>query len=69
MSDLQQLAFLAEQYKQQFESGHLSSNEFRELIGDLNIIKSIEANSDNLEENEKYRATLMAVIQLAGVIY
>ena len=69
MSNLQQLAFLSEQYKQQFESGHLSSNEFKELIEDLNIVKSIESNSDNLEENEKYRAALVAVVQLAGAIY
>jgi hypothetical protein len=69
MSDLQQLATFATQYKQQYESNQISPSEFKELIWDLNIAKSINDNADNLADNEKYRQILLGVLQIVEAIY
>ena len=66
MSQLQEITFLAEQYKQQYETGQLSASEFKELIEDLNIIKHIEANAEELNQNQEYYKALMGIIQLAS---
>jgi hypothetical protein len=69
MSDLQQLAIFATQYKQQYDSGKISPSEFKELIWDLNIAKSINENANNLGDNEKYREILLNVLQIVEAIY
>ena len=38
---LQQLAELANAYKQQYETGQLSSSEYKELVNDLNLSNEI----------------------------
>ena len=66
MSQLQEVAFLAEQYKQQYETGQLSASEFKELIEDLNIMQHIETNAEELNQNQEYYKALMGIIQLAS---
>jgi hypothetical protein len=68
MSQLQQVATLAEQYKQQYETGQLSASEFKELIEDLNIMGHIEQGADELHQNEEYYKILMGVVQLASLL-
>ena len=66
MSQIQELALLAEQYRQQYESGQLSASEFKELIEDLNIMQHIETNAEELSQNQEYYKILTGVIQLAS---
>ena len=66
MSQLQEITFLAEQYKQQYETGQLSASEFKELIEDLNIMQHIEANAEELNQNQEYYKALMGIIQIAS---
>ena len=66
MSQLQEITFLAEQYKQQYETGQLSASEFKELIEDLNIMQHIETNAEELNQNQEYYKALMGIIQLAS---
>jgi hypothetical protein len=69
MSQLEQIAFLAEQYKQQYETGQLSGEDYKELINNLNIMGHINAAADDLTQNQQAYKILMGAIQLAGAIY
>ena len=66
MSQLQEITFLAEQYKQQYETGQLSASEFKELIEDIGTIRYIETNAEELSQNQEYYKILTGVIQLAS---
>jgi hypothetical protein len=68
MSQLQDIAFLAEQYTQQYQTGQLSANDYKELIGDLNLMGHINENADSLQQNQQAYQILMGAIQLAGAI-
>jgi hypothetical protein len=68
MSQLQDVAFYAQQYKQQYETGQLSGNEYKELIDDLNIMGHINAAADDLTQNEEAYKILMSAISIAQMI-
>jgi len=68
MSQLQDVAFLAEQYTQQYQTGQLSANDYKELIGDLNIMGHINSVADDLTQNQQAYQILMGAIKLAGAI-
>jgi hypothetical protein len=68
MSQLQDVAFYAQQYKQQYETGQLSGNEYKELINDLNIMGHINAAADDLTQNEEAYKILMSAISIAQMI-
>ena len=68
MSQLQDVAFYAEQYKQQYETGQLSSEDYKELINDLNIVGHINAAADDLTQNQEAYKILMSAISLAQMI-
>jgi len=68
MTQIEQLASLAEQYTQQYQSGNLSSEDYKELIGDLNIMGHINTLSDSLHQNQQAYTILMGAVQLAGAI-
>ena len=68
MSQLEQIAFLAKQYTQQYQTGQLSSEDYKELINNLNIMGHINAAADNLTQNQQAYQILMGAIQIAGAI-
>jgi hypothetical protein len=68
MSRLQDVAFYAEQYRQQYETGQLSGNEYKELINDLNIMGHINSAADDLTQNQEAYQILMGAISLAQMI-
>jgi len=68
MSQLQDVAFLVEQYTQQYQTGQLSANDYKELIGDLNIMGHINSVADDLTQNQQAYQILMGAIKLAGAI-
>jgi hypothetical protein len=69
MSQLEEIANLAEQYKQQYETGQLSGEDYKELINNLNIMGHINSAADDLTQNQQAYKILMGAIQLAGAIY
>jgi len=69
MSQLEEISYLAEQYKQQYETGQLSGEDYKELINNLNIMGHINAAADDLTQNQQAYKILMGAIQLAGAIY
>ena len=69
MSQLEQIAYLAEQYTQQYQTGQLSAEDYKELINNLNIMGHINAAADDLTQNQQAYQILMGAVQLAGAIY
>ena len=69
MSQLQDLASLANSYKQQYEAGQLSAADYKELIGDLGITEAIQNTASDLEEDIMAQQVLNACITLASAIY
>ena len=45
---------------------HKNRWEFKELIEDLNIMQHIEANAEELNQNQEYYKALMGIIQIAS---
>ena len=69
MSQLREMAMLANQYQQAYQAGQLSAADFKELINDLNIAQNIENSASELEEDVMYRQVLIGAFQLASAIY
>ena len=69
MSQLTDLATLASSYKQQYEAGQLSAEDYKELIGDLNIVEAIQNTASDLEEDIIAQQVLNDCITLASAIY
>jgi len=68
MTAIQDLAIQAQGYQQLYNEGQLTADEYKELINDMNIVARIDANSDQLVENDEYHAILMGAIQLAQAL-
>jgi hypothetical protein len=68
MSTLTQLAEVASKYKEQYDSGDLSSEEFKELVEDLSILKNIDSVASELETDVIARQVLLAVIAVAQAV-
>lgn len=69
MNQLEQIASLAEQYTQQYQTGQLSGEDYKELINNLNIMVHINAAVNDLTQNQQAYRILMGAVQLAGAIY
>lgn len=69
MSQLEEIAYLADQYTQQYQTGQLSSEDYKELINNLNIMGHVNAAADDLTQNQQAYQILMGAIQIAGAIY
>jgi hypothetical protein len=69
MSQLEQIAYLADQYTQQYQTGQLSASDYKELINNLNIMGHVNAAADDLTQNQQAYQILMGAVQLAGAIY
>ena len=65
---LQQLAELANAYKQQYETGQLSSSEYKELVNDLNLSNEINQTAEDLNEDLIARQIILGAVQLASAI-
>jgi hypothetical protein len=68
MSQLLEVATLAQSYQQAYQSGQLSAEDYKELINDLNIAGHINENADEIQQNQQVYQVLMAAIQLAGAL-
>jgi hypothetical protein len=69
MSQLLELANLANSYKQQYEAGQMSAEDYKELIGDLGIAEAIQNTASDLEEDIIAQQVLNACISLASAVY
>lgn len=67
MSQIRDLATLAQSYQQAYEAGQLSSQDYKELVENLNIAGYIQANAAELEQDQQCYQILMGVIALAQV--
>lgn len=67
MSQIRELAVLAQSYQQAYEAGQLSPQEYKELVENLNIAGHIQANAAELEQDQQCYQVLMGVIQLASI--
>jgi hypothetical protein len=67
MSQIRELATLAQSYQQAYEAGQLSSQDYKELVENLNIAGHIQANAAELEQDQQCYQILMGVIALAQV--
>ena len=67
MSQIRELAALAQSYQQAYEAGQLSPQDYKELVENLNIAGHIQANAAELEQDQQCYQVLMGVIALAQV--
>jgi hypothetical protein len=68
MSQILEVAQLAQSYQQAYESGQLAPADYKQLIEDLNIAGHINAAADELDQNQEAYQILMGAIQLASMI-
>lgn len=68
MSQLMEVAQLAQSYQQAYQAGQLSAQDYKELINDLNIFGHINENSAEMQQNQQIYQVLVAAVQLAGAI-
>ena len=68
MSQLYDLASLANSYKQQYEAGQLSASDYKELISDLGIAEAIQNTASDLEEDIIAQQVLNDCISLASML-
>jgi len=66
MNNVQQIANLATEYKKQFDAGKLSAADFKELIGNLNLMEQINSNSIALQSDIDTYNTLKTIWQFAS---
>jgi hypothetical protein len=64
-----ELKALAEMYKTQHEDGEITDTEFKELIKDLDISKTIAKNADAFEKDQETRDYLIKILDIALAIY
>ena len=67
MSQIRELATLAQSYQQAYESGQLSPQDYKELVENLNIAGHVQANAEELAQDQQCYQILMGVIALAQV--
>jgi len=68
MSQLMEVAQLAQSYQQAYQSGQLSAQDYKELINDLNIMGHINENAAEMQQNQEIYQVLVAAVQLAGAL-
>ena len=68
MNPIQDLAIQANGYQQMYNDGQISAEEYKELINDMNIVGRINANADQLQEDDQHHAMLMAALSLAEAL-
>jgi hypothetical protein len=68
MSQLLEIAQLAQSYQQAYQSGQLSAQDYKELINNLNIVSHMNENAAEMQQNQEIYQVLMAAVQLAGAL-
>lgn len=68
MSQLQELANLAQQYQFAYQNGQISGADYKEIINDLGVAQHIQQTADELSEDIMYRQILMVAFQVASAI-
>jgi hypothetical protein len=68
MSQLLEVAQLAQSYQQAYQSGQLSAQDYKELINNLDILNHMNENAAEMQQNQQIYQVLMAAVQLAGAI-
>jgi hypothetical protein len=66
MSQLMEVAQLAQSYQQAYQSGQLSASDYKELINDMNIMGHINENAAEMQQNQEIYQILVTAIQLAS---
>jgi hypothetical protein len=69
MSAAQDLAVQVQAIQQQYTAGQISAEDYKELIGDMNLAQTISDNAAVFEEEQEARAIILGAIQLAEAIY
>ena len=59
MNPIQDLAIQANGYQQMYNDGQITAEEYKELINDMNIVGRINANADQLQEDDQHHACLL----------
>ena len=67
MSQIRDLAALAQSYQQAYEAGQLSPQDYKELVENLNIAGHVQANAEELAQDQQCYQILMGAIALAQV--
>lgn len=68
MSQLMEVAQLAQSYQQAYQSGQLSASDYKELINDMNIVGHINENAEEMQQNQEIYQILVSAIQLASAL-
>jgi hypothetical protein len=68
MSQLMEVAQLAQSYQQAYQSGQLSASDYKELINDMNIMGHINENAAEMQQNQEIYQILVSAIQLASAL-
>lgn len=68
MSNIADLAIQAQGYQQLHAKGELSDEDFKELVGDLNIEQSIQESVAEDEQIQLYHQILMGVLMAAEAL-
>jgi hypothetical protein len=66
--NLQQLAGLAQQYQQAYQSGQISGAEYKELVGNLNLAEQVNQQAEDLAEDIMARQVIMGALQIASAL-
>lgn len=65
---IQQIAQQVSDIQRAYEQGTISPEEYKELIGNMNLIEMINDQTAGLEENIMYRNIIVNAIQLASAL-
>lgn len=68
MNNLQQIAESYQQYKTAYESGQISSEEFKILLQGLEVEKAISVNAEELQYKEQLNTIINAAIAAASAL-
>lgn len=66
--NIQTLALQAEQIVKEFEAGNITSDEYKELVQNLNFVQAVYSETANLEQNILYRNAIVAAINIAAAL-
>lgn len=65
---LQEIRHYCEQYRQEYEAGNISANEYKDLLAGLEISKTITMNAEELQEKEDLHKYINATINILSAI-
>ena len=66
--NMQQIAEQANQLVREYQNGNITSDEYKELVKNLDYVKIVCTETANLEENICYRDIIFAAIHVASAL-